>query len=62
MEEQAKKAYARLTEEDTWGPWLGRIEGLKAEACVQCGECEPKCPQNIPVISQLKEVAKALGE
>lgn len=62
LEEEAKKAYARLSEEGTWGPWAGRIEGLKAEACVQCGECEPKCPQNIPIIEQLQEVAEALGE
>ena len=61
LEEEAKKAYSRLNEEGTWGPWAGRIEGLKADACVQCGECEPKCPQHIPVISQLKEVAEKLG-
>ena len=61
MEEEAKKAYARLSEEGTWGPWVGRIEGLNAEACVECGACEPKCPQNIPIIEQLAEVAKTLG-
>lgn len=33
-----------------------------AEACVQCGECEPKCPQNIPIIEQLKETHAVLGE
>ena len=32
-----------------------------AEACFDCGECEPKCPQHIPIRDQLKEVAKALG-
>lgn len=61
MEEEAKKAYARLSEEGTWGPWVGRIEGLNAEECVECGACEPKCPQNIPIIEQLAEVAKTLG-
>ena len=29
---------------------------------VQCGECEPSCPQNIPIIEQLQEVAATLGE
>jgi len=33
-----------------------------AEACIGCGECETKCPQNIPIRSQLREVAKVLGE
>ena len=38
----------------------GTIEAW-AEACVECGECEPKCPQNIPIIEQLKETHAALG-
>jgi predicted aldo/keto reductase-like oxidoreductase len=33
-----------------------------AAACVECGECEPKCPQNIPIREQLKETHAALGE
>ncbi len=61
LEEDAKKAYANLSEKGAWGPWAGRIEGLKAEECLQCGECEPKCPQNIPIIDQLEEVAETLG-
>lgn len=61
MEEEAREAYARLTEEGTWQPWAGRIEGLKAEECVQCGQCEPKCPQNIPIVEQLEEVSATLG-
>lgn len=62
MEEQAKAAYAKLTGETVWTPWAGPIKGLKAEECLQCGECEPKCPQNIHIIDQLVEVAQALGQ
>ena len=32
-----------------------------AAACLQCGECEPKCLQNIPIIAQLEETHAALG-
>ncbi|NIA12587.1 MAG: 4Fe-4S dicluster domain-containing protein [Nitrospiraceae bacterium] len=31
-----------------------------ADACTECGECEEKCPQNIPIRQQLKEVHEAL--
>jgi predicted aldo/keto reductase-like oxidoreductase len=33
----------------------------RAEACVECGECEPKCPNKLPVMAQLREVAAKLG-
>ena len=44
--------------------WFGPKEknNLNAGACVECGECEPKCPQNIPIIEQLKETHRTLGE
>ena len=35
-----------------------RYAGLpvKADACVDCGACEPKCPYNLPIRSMLKNV------
>jgi predicted aldo/keto reductase-like oxidoreductase len=32
-----------------------------AAACVECGECEEKCPQKLPIRQQLKETHKTLG-
>lgn len=29
---------------------------IKADACVDCGACEPKCPYNLPIRSMLKNV------
>jgi len=53
--ENARKEYARLGT-NQWD------KGNKADACVECGECEEKCPQNIPIREQLKEAHKALTE
>ncbi len=32
-----------------------------AGACIECGVCEPKCPQKIKIIEQLKQTAAALS-
>jgi len=31
------------------------VKGKKADACIECGECEQHCPQHIPIREQLKE-------
>lgn len=33
----------------------------RADHCERCGKCEPKCPNNLPIMDQLEEVAQALG-
>lgn len=45
----ARKEYAAMEEK------------AKAGSCVRCGECEPKCPNTLPIMDQLEEVAKLLG-
>jgi predicted aldo/keto reductase-like oxidoreductase len=50
----ARKGYASFPEER----WIG---GEQADACVECGECEEKCPQHIPIREQLKAAHAALA-
>ena len=42
----------------------GRYNGLsvKASACVECGECESRCPYHLPIRQMLKKVAEDFGE
>jgi hypothetical protein len=61
MEAYAKEQYAKLLKgEEIWLQGV-RIKGLSADKCIECGQCEPKCPQNIPIIDQLKETHAALS-
>jgi predicted aldo/keto reductase-like oxidoreductase len=57
LKDYARQQYATLKEkslEDMDVPsW--------ADTCVECGECEPKCPQEIPIIKQLKETHSTLN-
>jgi predicted aldo/keto reductase-like oxidoreductase len=55
LEEYAREAYARLGTQGNF------VKGLKADACIQCAECESKCPQHLPIVKQLEEVAETLG-
>jgi len=47
----ARSRYARAVE-----------RGRGANLCLECGECEEKCPQKLPIRAQLKEAHAALSE
>jgi predicted aldo/keto reductase-like oxidoreductase len=50
--DRAREAY-----NEQWrGGW-----GERADACIECGECEEKCPQQIPIREQLQEAHEALN-
>jgi len=48
--EAAREAYAEISEE------------ARASACIQCQECEPKCPQHIRISEWMPIVHEVLGE
>ncbi|WP_202707938.1 aldo/keto reductase [Sporosalibacterium faouarense] len=48
--EESKDTYQRMTKADK-----------HASKCVECGNCEAQCPQNLPIIEHLKEAHKELA-
>lgn len=49
LRDYARQQYARLAKDSS-----------AAGDCLECGECEPKCPQNLKIVEQLRETAAAL--
>jgi predicted aldo/keto reductase-like oxidoreductase len=58
LEEYTKQQYRQLGEKKV----EGEIVPAWAEACIECGECEEKCPQNIEIRKQLNETQILLGK
>lgn len=53
-QEYAKKMYKNIGK-------LVFLPGKGASRCIECGICEQKCPQRIPIREQLKEVQEIFG-
>jgi predicted aldo/keto reductase-like oxidoreductase len=52
--EYAQKNYAEIGK----NPWM---QYNNAAACTECGQCETKCPQSLPIRKQLKETHETLA-
>lgn len=50
-------SYSMFGEEEGYHRWLA--PGQRASNCVECGSCEPHCPQGIPIRRMLKDVSAA---
>lgn len=53
--------YTRYNLKD-WAEQRYRDSDIKAEDCIECGDCEPRCPYDLPIIDMLKDVAEHLGD
>jgi len=55
LTDAARERYGRLGPDNRRGK-------MDVSACMECGQCEEKCPQHIRIREQLKETQRALGE
>ena len=67
--EYYNQAYAYDAQEKTTGVYLWALNGTfsggipgYASCCIQCGECEDKCPQGLSIREYLQDVANFFGK
>jgi predicted aldo/keto reductase-like oxidoreductase len=55
------EAYLNRYQIPDWANDRYAKQSVKAGACVECGQCEEKCPYNLPIINMLKKVDQAFS-
>ncbi|MDR0306897.1 MAG: aldo/keto reductase [Chitinispirillales bacterium] len=53
-----KALFTPVEERHVWA----KPNGVSADKCVECGQCEEKCPQKLSIMKQLKETHTVLGK
>lgn len=52
--------YTRYNLQD-WAVSRYKAMDVRAADCIECGDCEPRCPYDLPIIKMLKRVESNLG-
>ena len=52
--------YTRYNLQD-WAVSRYKAMDVRAAHCIECGDCEPRCPYDLPIIKMLKRVESNLG-
>ena len=52
--------YSRYNLQD-WAVSRYKAMDVRASDCIECGDCEPRCPYDLPIIEMLKRVESNLG-
>jgi predicted aldo/keto reductase-like oxidoreductase len=67
QEVKPQEMFGLYNKAQAYGLWDHSKKGyqgrkVKGDACIRCGECEPKCPQKIPICDMLDKIHEELSQ